>query len=134
MTFTEIKRACCPRMDPPFGTRTVEQETDLYKSVVTKIEMFDADGAADEQRAGRILQGVRPGCYGHYKKVCPNIRVIMRASILINLQSAARFACFVVSRVHATDNDLLVILRQNARLHKAYQEAVVRRSVLAGDL
>jgi hypothetical protein len=34
--------------------------TDLFEHVKSRIELFDADGATDEQRAGRLLMDELP--------------------------------------------------------------------------
>jgi hypothetical protein len=61
-TIGILEGFCTPRLSPPVrpsGFRPSASSVDdgLLQHLRSKIEMFDADAATDEQRAGRVLQG-----------------------------------------------------------------------------
>ena len=73
-----LQNACTPRLGCPRRNRSLaaasasssavaDVDQELLSHVLLRIEMFDADAAADEQRAGRLL-----------RQHCPNMKVIQR--------------------------------------------------------
>lgn len=60
------------KADDPGGDGTLDR--DLFKRILSRVEMFVADGAADEQLAGRELQ--QPSSGG--APPLPNLRVVLR--------------------------------------------------------
>lgn len=57
-TVEVLKQFCTPRLQPP-TTSSLSSALDqsLFDHIRKHIELFDADAASDEQRAGRMLQG-----------------------------------------------------------------------------
>ena len=86
-TSTHLKNAtaemfrifCTPFLDAPCKTRITKGlkpklDTGLYDHIVKHVHVFDADGASDEQRAGRILS---TRCCGS-EPVLPNICAVLK--------------------------------------------------------
>jgi len=70
-TVRILKDACTRRLQPPRkATCESAVDVDLFSRMKSRVELFDADNAADEQKAGRILAG-RDGVAGDF----PNIKV-----------------------------------------------------------
>ena len=70
-TLQIMKEACTRRLRPPRGAvceSTVDFE--LFSRLKTRVELFDTDGASDEQKTGRLLAGHDGPC-GDF----PNIKV-----------------------------------------------------------
>ena len=59
--YANLKAACTSRVDPPAKTRPdapgPRLDSALLQRLCSKVEFYCPDGAADEQRAGRLLQG-----------------------------------------------------------------------------
>jgi len=76
-TLDIVSAACTPRSRPPRrsqGPRDLPVlDAALFAHVCSAIEIFDADGADDEQKAGRMLAGKAgaPAAFG-------NLKVVMR--------------------------------------------------------
>ena len=68
-TLKVIEVACTPRFQPPRRHRGGPPQVDekLQRHVLSSVELFDADGAADEQRAAQLLRA-------HL----PNLKVVLR--------------------------------------------------------
>jgi hypothetical protein len=82
-TIGILESFCTPRLSPPESpTRSSAASVDnnLLEHLRSKIEMFDADAATDEQRAGRVLQGKSESLsIGHgASAVLPNLKLILR--------------------------------------------------------
>lgn len=60
-TLDIVSKACTPRSRPPRRSQGPQEspivDESLFSHVCATIEIFDADGASDEQKAGRILAG-----------------------------------------------------------------------------
>ena len=63
-TLHILKDFCTTRVTSDKGRCEADQEaalvSDLFEHVKSRIELFDADGATDEQRAGRLLMDELP--------------------------------------------------------------------------
>ncbi len=60
-TLLILRRFCTPRWATPLkrkGAPKAALRDDLMADIIPKIEVFAADGAADEQKAGRMLMHV----------------------------------------------------------------------------
>ena len=76
-TLDIVTRACTPRSQPPRRSQGPRQtpivDAVLFAHVCATIEIFDADGASDEQKAGRMLAG-KAGLPAAF----PNVKAVMR--------------------------------------------------------
>ena len=74
----EVLRACSPTIQPPqkLLQSTVPLDTAAEDNIRKVCELFDADGAYDEQLAGKMLDGSRSD--DHEQAYLPNILVRSR--------------------------------------------------------
>lgn len=76
-TLDIVTQACTPRSQPPRRSQGHREapvvDAVLFSHVCSSIEIFDADGAADEQKAGRMLAG-KAGAPAAFE----NLKVVLR--------------------------------------------------------
>ena len=78
-TIDICKSFCTPRLLPPrAGNLQSMMDLQLFEHLRSIVEVVDADAAADEQRALRILQGGAKSMTIACKKFFPNVKVILR--------------------------------------------------------
>ena len=78
-TINICKSFCTPRLLPPrTGNRPSTMDLELFEHLRSIVEVVDADAAADEQRALRILQGSAKSMTLACHKFFPNLKVILR--------------------------------------------------------
>lgn len=84
-TIGILENFCTPRLSPPasptgFRPSAASVDNNLLEHLRSKIEMFDADAATDEQRAGRVLQGKSESSnIGSIESAfLPNLKIILR--------------------------------------------------------
>ncbi len=84
-TIGILENFCTPRISPPVsptGTQPSAGTVDrnLLEHLRAKIEMFDADAATDEQRAGHVLQGKSESLSigTRASAILPNLKLIVR--------------------------------------------------------
>ena len=72
-----LRRTCTPRRDPPYVTRPAAAPVDakLLAHVLARIECYSSDAAADEIRAGHMLQGYDTMSR---RDVLPSLRYVIR--------------------------------------------------------
>ena len=78
-TISIIEQFASPRSDPPGAPAEYEAKmnTDIENKFKTCVELFDADAAADEQLAGKLLRGRSIGAHGNqtYDGYLSNLKV-----------------------------------------------------------
>ena len=78
-TIDICKSFCTPRLLPPrAGNQQSTMDRHLFEHLRSIVEVVDADAAADEQRALRILQGSARSVTAGCQKFFPNLKVILR--------------------------------------------------------
>jgi len=78
-TINICKSFCTPRLLPPrTANRPSTMDLELFEHLRSIVEVVDADAAADEQRALRILQGSAKSMTLACHKFFPNLKVILR--------------------------------------------------------
>ena len=84
-TIGILEDFCTPRLSPPkppSGFRPSSSSVDdgLLQHLRSKIELFDADAATDEQRAGNILHGKSKSeaMGNHASPFLPNLKLVLR--------------------------------------------------------
>ena len=95
---------CTPRLSPPRVPSALASSVDgrLLQHLKSKIEMFDADAATDEQRAGHVLQG-KSASASMSSIIFPNLKLVVRdrthastrhlRSLLSSLVICSRLSC-----------------------------------------
>jgi hypothetical protein len=73
------KQFCTPRLSPPHVDKhNLMANNDLFEHLRLIVEVVDADAAADEQRAIRILQGTAKSMAITQRAFFPNLKVVLR--------------------------------------------------------
>jgi hypothetical protein len=135
-TIDILENFCTPRLSPPvsptgFRPSAASVDHNLLEHLRSKIEMFDADAATDEQRAGRVLQGksVSLSIGSRTSAVLPNLKLILRdrthaATRLVATCCLARAATCCVPRLlqpHPVLPNISLSLRQRRLTKKPWE-------------
>ncbi len=140
-TVDALLRACTVDHAAPFSTRRGRVHTKLFKRLIERFENFVADAAADEQRAGRLLQkqelpGLklilkdithatrrlvkRPWAADPYLKAVVGVIVLEKKSITQLIQHSYPFAAKFRRHIQKSRQRVFRTARvRNLRIHKA---------------
>lgn len=133
--ITVCKDFCSPRLSPPSSTTGHRHQSsvcdlELYNHLRSIVELMDADGASDEQRAMRLLQGKAHSVAIGNQTMFPNLKIVLRD----RTHAATRHHHCTMNLPCAPVSLSAVVLQLQSTLHaEADKKTVGRRCVLGVD-